>query len=271
MSKWKESLSLTIYELAKTGLKNTEIAKCLGVNSATFNNWRARKKLCRTALKKGRNIYQTDSNSPNNFLDYVHRRLPKKLNKLWDQIMALDEKKSGVERVEALLAKHGTRTRQNLFIHALVSSNFKKAVALRRTGTSYTTLKGWMENDPDFPDMVDFIRELRGDFFEDALSKSIKLGDTSSIIFANRTFNRNRGYNERVDLNVDGNVVHEHTLRVGEMDLSYETQKEILESMRWTKYVKNQTVGEEQKSLPIPSPISISKEMKCVKRKPIKK
>ena len=68
-------------------------------------------------------------------------------------------------------------------------------------------------------------------------------GDTSSTIFANRTYNRKRGYNEKVDvdLNISGSVQH-HIVSIDSLDLPLKERKRLLHKIRKVKQIESKAV-----------------------------
>lgn len=232
---WKDSYYVRAYELAKNDMSDQEIAAAIGVSISGWKIWKKTKPALRIALNRARSAGR-DGNAET-FVDYVYKRLSPKLREMWGEILQLDKHKNGLEMVEALLAKGGTRARQHLFIHALVSGNFNKSEACRRVNVSVPTLRGWIENDPEFPKLIDEIHWHKKNFFEGALTKLVKDGDTAATIFANKTFNKDWGYSEKHELEIKADVKHTHTVKVEELDLPVEVQQRLLEAMR-TKNVE---------------------------------
>ena len=73
-----------------------------------------------------------------------------------------------------------------------------------------------MKEDPEFAAKVDAIREAQKDFVEDALIKKIAEGDTKAIIFASKCLLKDRGYNEKQQIDV--NLPTEYVLNFGGSD-----------------------------------------------------
>jgi len=228
---WKDEFILTAYDLARTGLSDSKIAENLGVQFATLREWTKRYSLLALAIKKGREIVKEDSGTVT-FADYVYKRLPEDLQELWDDIQECSREKNGIKRIEALFKGRGLRARQHLFIHAVTASNFNFSEACRKVGINRETFNGWKERDPDFARLVDEIHWHKGNFFENALLTRVKHGDPLAIMFANRTFNRDRGYGNKVEVNVTGSVQHVHTVDVEALPLPLETLVQIREAMR---------------------------------------
>lgn len=238
-SKWHEGRYVEVYELARSGLSTANICQAIGISGPTWDKWVKKHPYLKTCLQKGRgHDGQAKATAVQNFADYVYGQLPQHLRRLWDEINACVEAPNGYERVQALLANEGYRTRQHMFIHALIDSNFNQNQALRKCGITRGTYMGWQKNDPDFIALLDEIHWYKGNFFEHALIKLVNAGETSAIIFANKTFNRDRGYAERVT--VDGNVQHNHThahipIPTEVLNLDLETRKKVLAAMRGVK------------------------------------
>ncbi len=230
-SKWKDVYIFRAYDLARSGLKDLKIAGILGINASTLTDWKGRKKLFRMALKKGRKGFRRAGEASPTFSNYVYQRLSKPMKEAWDRINALDEKKAGVEKIEQILDAGGKTMRQHLFLYSWTVNNFSLSVALRQVNISRSTFENWKKHDSDFADLVDEINWHKKNFFEDHLSNLIADGDTSATIFANRTINRDRGYNEKVEMDVKGSV-DVNTLDVDTLDLSIEVRKALLEAMR---------------------------------------
>ena len=232
---WRDIFIIRAYKLAEGGMAESKIAKVLGISLATFTSWEKRKPLFRMAIKEGRGLYKKKDDSTFSFHDYVNRRLPEDVREIWHKINRCDTLKNGVERIEAILSDRGMRVRQQLFVHAWVSSNFSLSAALRAVNISRSTFELW-KKDPEFLRLVEELEQLKGDFFEEHLCMLVAGGDTSSTIFANRTFNRKRGYNEKVevDMNVKGEMQY-NVISIDALKLPIKTRKKILEALRANK------------------------------------
>ena len=241
-TKWNDEYAITTYELAKQGYSGQQIAKMLSITHITFYNWVHSKKILKYAFSKGRKLYKAkEDGKGNGFLEYVNGRLSKPARKIYRKIVRLDKARSGVEAIEELLKDKGKRFRQLIFLHSLVSSNFKIRVALRRANVSHKTFKKWKEEDPEFPDFYEELRFHRGNFFEDALSDLIMMRDPQACRFANETFNADRGYRKQIDMRVDQHSTNEMVVTIEDLNLTFEQQKELLNAVR-RKPAENVTV-----------------------------
>lgn len=249
-SRWDDKYYVTCYELARSGMTDSKIAQSLGIGIAMFVKWRTTKPALRDALTRAR---AGKENEGKNFLDYVYGRLTPELRELWEKVNACANLEDAQERTEALFARAGKSAKQHLFLYAFVHYNFNATEARRLCGVSSTVLKKWME-EPDFQRIVDEIHEHKGDFFENALINRVKDGDTACIIFANRTFNKKRGYGEKLE--VDGKVEHQHQhlhahINLDELDLDLDTKKKILLAVRRKREGMKEVVAEDR-LLPAP-------------------
>lgn len=227
---WRDEFYVKAYELAKTGMSDDHLAKALGVTVVTLNKWKRIRPAFKDAIDKANR--EVAKSGVSSFLDYVYDRLTPELQVLWDEINACDEEDNGTLRMEALLSRAGTRARQHLFIHALIARNFNASRACRAVNISVGTLNTWMQ-DPQFSQMIDEIHFHKKNFFEGALIGLVKARDPSAIIFANRTFNRDRGYGDKTTIEHTGQVNHAHAvINVDELDLPLEQRKEILLKLR---------------------------------------
>jgi len=233
---WKTENIIKGYELAKSGMSMAQIAKALGTSQPTIVKWIEKKEAFRIAVNAGRKISKGNGKNGMNFRDYVYKRLPEDLKKLWREINKMDKAGSGVEKIEALLVRKGMRVRQHLFLYAWVASNFSISNALGKVNISRTTFDYWKEKDPEFAMLVEEINWHKKNFFEDHLCKLVAGGDVSSTIFANETYNRDRGYSKRQDLNVNltGETTHSVIL-VDSLGLSLKERKKLLQKMKNAK------------------------------------
>lgn len=233
-SMWKNSWYVKSYELAKEGLKNAQIGKALGMDPSTFRLRVMKDKSLRLALKKAR---EDSSKNAKTFRDYVYGRLPTKLQALWNEIQKCEETDNPIEQVEALLNGSGKRTKQHLFLYALVHYNFNITKAMACLNLARNTFNSWVTEDPDFGELIQEIHLAKKDFFESALVGLVKNGDTSAIIFANKTVNADRGYNPSKNVNVkhEGKVEHGHTVTtvpIKDLGLTLGERTRLLEAYR---------------------------------------
>jgi len=228
---WNDSFIIRAYELIKSGLTEAQAARALGISKPTFLDWERKKKSFRSAVQLGRNAYRNGNGQVLSFRDYVFQRLSANLKELWNKINKLDEADSGVEKIEAILSGQGKEVRQHLFIYSWTASNFSISQALRKVNISRSTFDLWKNKDPDFAALVDEIDWHKKNFFEDHLCTLVAGGDTTATVFANRTYNRQRGYNEKFDVEVSGGLQNT-VVNVEEMNLPIDVRKEILKSLR---------------------------------------
>lgn len=169
--------------------------------------------------------------------NYVYQKLPDRLKKLWDQIDFWDDDaQTGADKIERLLAGESDSVRQHLFLHALVSSSFNPSEAARKVQIPLNKVKRWAETDADFSALMTQILEHKKNFFEGALIDLVKARNPHAVIFVNKTVNADRGYSEKIDLNVSGQVdVNHHLIPIDDLDLDLDTRKKLLEAIRKRK------------------------------------
>ena len=225
--------SVQIYKLAKAGMSDHAISKALGISYATYKHWHGKY----PALYKVAAEAREGSDGVGEFKEYVYGQMSEESKALWDSVRRLD-KAGGLTReaCQELFSDTGKRVRQELFIHAWVASNFNGSEACRRVGLSKYTLDKWLTNDPDFLKLFEEIDWHKGNFFEGALVKLVKAGDPHAVLFANKTFNRNRGYAEKTEV-VNTTEVNINTqIPLEDLDLDAATLAKVLKAQR--KYLK---------------------------------
>lgn len=229
-NKFKDDYYVDSYRLAKEGMRNNEIAGALGTTLTTFKKWIIKYPALKKALKEAR-----IGNNPQkvfSFQDYVYNQLPEELKTLWDEIHAIDELENGVELIEEVLKGTPTRTRQYLFIHAMVSSMFNVSRSLAKLNITKRIYYHWCDSDPDFAELVRELIWHKDNFFEQALMGRVAAGDTSAILHVAKTKLGYRGYSDKIEVHHTGQVEHKHTVELTELDLPIEVRKVILEALR---------------------------------------
>lgn len=234
--KWTEDMIFTIYDLAKQGHKNAKIARILGVEPTTFKKWEEKKAYVRLALKNGRCLKEVDGgNAMEKFHTYCYQNLSPELQDIWDDINGFDNEILPVRQIEAVLKNKGQQARQSLFLHAMIVSNFNVAEACRRVNIGLQTIKQW-KTDPMFCELLAEIKVHKKNFFESGLINLVHKGDTSATIFANKTYNADRGYSDKLKIEVSGEVNHNHhLLQISDLNLSIDTKREILRAIKEQK------------------------------------
>ena len=229
--KYSDQVIFDAYEAARTGVSQEGIRALLKITADTFYDWMRKYPLFALAIKRGREYGKKADGSEETFREYVYQQLDPKLKAIWDEVNACQKEKNSIARLEALFENHGTKARQHLFLYALTASNFNASRALKRVGLSHGRLRSWVENDPDFAKLYQEIEWHKGNFFESGLIGRVKEGDTGAIIFANRTFNKDRGYGIKNEIQVSGTIHHEHTVDIEGLELSLEVRRALLDAI----------------------------------------
>jgi len=245
---WKDKFVVRGYELAKVGMSEEKISRVLGISTPTFRSWMKKKPIFKTAIKQGRRMLKGKGEEASTFRDYIYKRLSPKAREVWKTLNRMHKTKSGIEKVQLMLETQGKGMRQSLFIYAWTSANFNISAAMRKILVGRGTFELW-KKDPEFLNLVHEIEWHKKNFFEDHLCMLIKGGDTAATIFANSTYNKDRGYGRNATLKVEGEMtVNRNVMSVDDLELSLEARKEILRAVRHRKKVESEVV--EQKALP---------------------
>lgn len=241
-SKYKHKHVVEVYIAAKSGMTENQISKVLGISVHTLRVWERKKKAFKIALERGRAECRGKKGDSLSFREYVFGRLSYKNRKLWNKINRLSKNtkkrkrpEDYVEQIELLLEKRGKHARQSLFMYSWVSSNFSISHALRKVNISRSTFELWKQ-DPEFHTLFEEMNWHKGNFFEEYLCLLVKGGNQAATVFANKTFNKDRGYGERVDvdMNLIGDVEH-GVISVDHLKLSLDTRKALLKARRKQK------------------------------------
>lgn len=80
-------------------------------------------------------------------------------------------------------------------------------IACKNCNITRKTFYDWKKNDEKFAEEIEYIRNNElVDFLENALFQRVQEGDTTAIIFGLKTLGKERGYVERKENVVSGNV-----------------------------------------------------------------
>jgi hypothetical protein len=231
-TKWEDRFIFRAYDMARQGYDITRMGRALGVNRLTIVAWQEKHRLFRLAIDLG-SRYWTDRGSTDrpSLASMLYKRLSRKSKALWEEINYLDKQGASAERVEALLAETGKRVRQSLFLYAWIDENFSLTAACRKVNISRLTVHAWRKS-RSFNRLLDEISEAKKDFFESSLVGLVRQGDTTATVFANRTINADRGYGDRVNVNVSGQIEHKHIVSIDRLGLPVSVQRLILQGIR---------------------------------------
>lgn len=115
-------------------------------------------------------------------------------------------------------------------LNALAQTSGIVSSACKAANVSRMTYYRYYNEDPDFKEKADDVKELQKDFAESLILKKMKEGDTTMIIFYAKTQMKDRGYTERREITgKDG----EDLIRSKEIDLTKLTdeQRKVLLSI----------------------------------------
>lgn len=227
LTRWNDSFFVLAYEFARQGGSDNAIATGLGVDRNVLAAWKKKRPALREAIERGRNIRQ--ANNAASFPQFIAGRLPLELKPLWNRIHKADRKRNAITRIEAILADQGKQSRQRIFLHALYCNSFSITRACQLSGISRKMFNEWALNDPQFHYLFEEMEETKRDFFETALVHSVARGDTPAVIFANKTYNAKRGYGDKLQVDVSGDIRMEHDLvDIEQLELPLEVLRMIL-------------------------------------------
>jgi hypothetical protein len=233
-SSWDNRFYVRVYELRRSGYTNKKaVAEVLGVTALTLDNWLRTDDALKDAWDSGAQKRSESGADGATLRSFVYDRMPPHLQSLWDKIEACDNNTQGTLRLAEIIGGASKESQQRLYLYALVNCGWNASEARKKCGLPLSVIKGWVETDPDFSEMVDEIDAAKKDYFENALVDLVSARDTSATIFANKTFNRDRGYGESRKVEVSGTIEHQHhVLSVDSLELPLEVRRAILDAYR---------------------------------------
>lgn len=202
------------------------VAAILQIDLRTLHSWLSE----HSELAEAKDLAGERRGRQDSLANYVFQRLTPDAKKTWDEIKFWDGHESAFEKVEAILSGQTKRVKQELFIHALVTSGFDPSSACRIIGVPRWQLKQWSE-EPEFRQLIEEIQWHKKNFYERRLVDLIECGHPGAIIFANRTINGDRGYSERLKLEHSG-TIDGGGIKFEDLDLDVDTKVKVLEAIR---------------------------------------
>lgn len=91
-------------------------------------------------------------------------------------------------------------------IEALEKSLCVVTTACKQVGIDRKTHYNWLKRDKKYAEEVENLQDITLDFAESQLHKQIKDGNTTATIFLLKTRGKKRGYIERSELQIGGQV-----------------------------------------------------------------
>jgi hypothetical protein len=228
---WEPIFLVRIYRMVRLGMLDIDIENELGVSHAGYYYW----KQTIPELQQAITMAEKERESGETLSDWIFSKLSPQLKEIWQKIGRLEKRKDGVSLIQNMLSEEGKLVKQELFLYALCSHDFSMTRALKKVGVSKRELDSWIQSDPGFSDLVEEMQWHKGNFFEESLMRLVRAGNPAAIVFANRSFNKERGYgtSTQVDVNVRGQVMH-GIVDLGEImsSLSEACQIELLHALR---------------------------------------
>jgi len=235
---WRSTIPVDAYIMARAGMENQEISAALRVNNTTFSLWQRLHPELAYALQTAR---KKPKEGDETFEQYAYTQLPPKLQELWDKIDYWFDHANGYEKIRMLLDGQSLRVRQSLWLHAIISSNFDVSHACHMVGVNRAVLKQW-EEDPDFVELLEELKFHKGNFYEKALNDLVVFRHPGAVVFANKTFNADRGFGEKLEVKGEIQHLHGFVISVDQLDLTLEEKLKLLEKVQAAKLLQAKPV-----------------------------
>lgn len=254
-SLWKDEYLYDVYELAKSGCTEGQMAKILGISRPTFLNWERKRRLLRMGLEKGREKWRKriKKTGGNEISEFVFNGLSADMKRVWDRLREAERAKSPRHVMELILKGHSKSFRQYLFIHCLTMSGFQITRACRRVGIPLKTFEKWRKYDDEFAELFRQVVEAKKDLCESQLLRLVRKGSEAATIYSVKALCQDRGYREKVshDVKVSGEISHSVlTFDRIRKYLSSECQMEILGAMEKVRQLETERDVASQNLLP---------------------
>jgi hypothetical protein len=240
---WNDEFYVQVYQLAKSGANVGLIANTLGVRPAQFRKWMDDRPALGVALQEG--VKRDNSMQAN----YIFGCLSEKAKRVWERVCKAEKQKSSLKKIELLFDEGGDGIRKELFLHVFSRTYFNATEACRKVRIPYKVFKRWVEEDPEFSGLIAEMQDHKGDLYESRLTEvAVEDRDVAALIFCAKTYNRKRGYNEKLEIEHSGSIKNDLVIELGEelLDrLSQGARREILEVSKQMQIESAKSVAQE--------------------------
>ncbi len=239
--RWMDRYADQAYDWAQQGMNDNQIARMIDVPTPTFFNWKKEHPELNEALEEARaGKTKNTTTGVEMFKDYVFNRLPDDLQEIWERIVGpqkgpgkktWDEQNANKE-VLIELERKGEMARMRLWWQAFFHFGYNPYQACRCLNMARESYDAWKKN-PDFLAIYNETQTHKKFMFQGKLIELVQKGDPQAVLFVNKTINKDWGYNERIDVNLSGEVTHNHNVvSVSELNIDFETRKQMLEKLQ---------------------------------------
>jgi len=237
---------LIFYDAHLRETNHAKIAAVIGLSKDGYD-----KKVARhPELQMARRMAEEKRAKTHTLEDYVLHNLSPEARAVWEEIQFWDDARGKLDKINDILEGRTVRLKQEIFIQALISRGYNNSEACRLSGVSRNTVDGWKRNDMHFLQLLEEIEVHKCDFFEQSLVDLVAEGNPAAVMFANRTKNAHRGYNEKLTVEHGGQVGV--SFNIEQLDLSIECRKELLNAIREQKKAA-EVANENRKAIDVQS------------------
>lgn len=228
--RYNPTKAVQLYAALRDGLSIRKALDLVGASTHTLARWRKKYPEVEYAVTEG--LKFGEKNRTENLRDFIIGRLPEDLRAVYEELEQLDDTPNPGRTLDMIMEDRGVRQRQQLFLYALFSCNFNPSAARRMVGVTKLEYEKWRDHDLDFMRLVEEVMVAKKDFVEGKLMELVRLNDAGAVIFANKTLNRDRGYDPRLTVEHKGQVTHVHASLEKVFDrLSIDTQREVVAAL----------------------------------------
>ena len=110
-------------------------------------------------------------------------------------------------------------------VEAMTKSLGNVSISTKEVGIARTTHYEWYNEDKEYKQQIDDIENITIDFVENALLKNVMKGDNTAIIFYLKCKAKHKGYVERTEHVVQGDITNRNIL----LDFKDEYEKTLKE------------------------------------------
>lgn len=226
-TKWDDNWYVKVYQLAKGGMSNQDIATTLGVSGDQFKKWKDANLALQAALKEARQPVTVGDR-------WIFGRLSPRAQECWRRVLKAETLTNATRKIEFWFGKYGDGIRKELFLHVMAASHFNTTKACRRVNIPHSQFKRWCAEDFEFANLLVEMQEHRSNFYDEKFNQLVDEKEPSVVIHAQKTFNREKGFGDKLKIEHSGEVKNTGVLEIGEklLDLlSRSARKELMQAM----------------------------------------
>lgn len=208
----------------REGTSPTHLGTIYGKSKTQINRWIDNYKPLRVAYEMAKGKREKAAVNTEN----AKETLSEEAYELWESVQSGAPSKNQLVYMGSALSGRPTKLRQQLFLMAMLSTNYRVAESCRITGVSRQEVQQWKKADPEFIQMFAELTHQQVEDVRGALHDLVKEKNVQAVIYADKKISESGLGSNGTGIN-DEDIVKFEQL---EKHLSVETMRDIYRAMQ---------------------------------------